>query len=114
MKARKAGSFRLESQARDEAIEKVGASCSDLVRMANEIARKIAKKEGRVSSPQVWKVLWERAAHDDGLRRELEDSDPRWMGAVFHHRQWHRLGWEAAGSHKRPVSIWQLQPELNV
>lgn len=101
-----------KKDARDVVLEKVEGAHRGLVQLAGNIARKLAIKNGRVSSPEVWRALWDKAAHDEELRQELEKADPRWMGAVFNHYRWHRVGWEANGSHKRPVSVWELQPEL--
>ncbi len=103
-----------EADGRDVGLARTGGANHDLIVIAQKIARKIAKANGTVSSPEVWSELWDLAANDDGLKSRLEEADPRWMGVVFVHRQWRRLRWDSKGSHKRPVSVWELQPELNV
>jgi hypothetical protein len=114
VRKKKGGSGKEEGAQLDLAIDKLAGAYKELVVLAQGIARKIAKADKQVSSPDVWKHLWEMAEHDDGLKTKLTEADPRWMGVVFRHRQWYRVGWKANGSHKRPVSIWELQPELKV
>jgi hypothetical protein len=114
VKKKRGGSSGEEGEQLDLAIEKLADAYKQLVARAQGIAREIAKADKQVSSPDVWKKLWEAAEHDDALKSQLSEADPRWMGVVFRHRQWFRVGWKANGSHKRPVSIWELQPELNV
>jgi hypothetical protein len=114
MRKKKGGSGKEEGQQLDLAIEKLAGAYKALVSRAQGIAREFAKANKQVCSTDVWKKLAEQAEYDDALKSMLSEADPRWMGVVFRHRQWFRVGWKASGSHKRPVSIWELQPELNV
>lgn len=82
---------------------------SPLVTRATEIAIKIAKRDGEVTSVAVWKALLRQAKNDEVLGQELAEKDKRWLGAVFLGRGWERIGWKALGSHGRPVSVWKRQ-----
>jgi len=105
MKKRKGvpGSSAEERSSRDQAIAAAAASKSHLVARALEIAVNICTKKGEVASWQVFTRM-----HAEGLTKAIEDSDPRWMGAVFNRRCWERVRWENTGRHKRPQSVWRF------
>ncbi len=74
-----------------------------LIRDATEIMREILRERGRVTSTDVRARMVER-----GLihRERAFGLDPRWIGAVFIGAGLVRVGWEATGTHGRPVAIW--------
>lgn len=112
MRKKTKGTNAEEGAARDEALKRVERGNSQLVFIALPIARDMARKDGEVTSTALWRRLNDMAEHDENLRGLLDDADPRWMGAIFNRREWHRKGWRPEGSHKRPVSVWIRQPEL--
>jgi hypothetical protein len=101
-----------EGQKRDLVLKQLAESRSYLVGRGYDVAIKIVKVAGTVSSTDVWKELRDLALHDDELRISLDEADPRWMGAVFNRKCWERVKWVSEGSHKRPVAVWRLHPLL--
>ena len=87
-----------------------------LVGIAFKIAVGIAKKNGEVSSSEVWAKLYEKAHKNENFEVLLQDADPRWMGAVFTRKNWTRVRWETEdkrvvrASHFRPASVWRYTP----
>lgn len=98
--------FDPEEQARDRVLDALEAHRKPLVEVGHAVACSIWLAKGRVSSSDVWDVIEKRAKTDLGLAAQLVAADPRWLGAVFR-RGWRRIGYEATGSHKRPVSVWE-------
>lgn len=89
---------------RDEALDHLEVRRLYLINCADDIARKIAKEKGSVTSTEVLEIL-----RDELDEEMLIGVDMRFMGAVFRSgKGWIRLGWEATGSHCRPVSRWKL------
>jgi hypothetical protein len=88
-----------ENAKKERALDAVEISSKDLVDLAKQIADDIAEKNGTVTSPQV-------LARVIAICPNLQGRDPRFMGAVFR-KGWERVGFENAGSHSRPVSIWR-------
>lgn len=71
-------------------------SSVDLLTQARRVAKRLARKNGYVTSTQV-------LSHLD----VPEDVDKRFMGQVFgKSRGWRRVGFEKTGSHGRPVTVW--------
>jgi hypothetical protein len=91
--------------ARDRALDLLEEKRSGLVSIAREIALRIAKEKGRVTSSEVISAL-----RDSGYGDAIDRVDKRFMGAVFRsNKGWSRIGFENAGSHRRPISIWRLR-----
>ena len=96
---------RGEAGKRDAALDLLQAQRSEIIGVALVIARRIAKRRGRVTSVQVFEQL--RA---DGWGPRMMKLDPRWMGPVFRAGNgWVRDGYENTGSHKRPVAVWRIR-----
>lgn len=91
----------IKALSRDCQLDMLAEARADLIAEAREIAEIIFRMKGRVTAPQVLSAM--RELDETGLR--LGIVDPRFMGAVFR-RGWKRIGFEPAGSHARPVSIW--------
>lgn len=94
----------IESAARDEALDRLEEAREALIAEAKKVARTLALQRGRITSVEVFQAL--RAF---GYDEALDNADPRWMGCVFRGDGWKRVGWEATGSHKRPVAVWTLE-----
>lgn len=73
----------------------------DLIHEAKQAAMRVAQQRGTVTSTQVLDDM--RA---NGLAKQLQGVDLRFMGAVFR-SGWVRVGYTNTGSHKRPVSVWR-------
>jgi hypothetical protein len=106
MTTRQADLFDPEAKARDRALDAIERTRGTLVSQAQQIAEEIFRAKGRVSSSDVWAVIEQRAKTSLVLAAQLVQADPRWIGAVFRHG-WRRVGYEATGSHKRPVAVWE-------
>ena len=92
-----------DAQGRDDALSRLAAHRKGLIDAAVAIALSIARDEGSVTSPQVMEVMLRQ-----GLLTQGDDIDRRFLGVVFRHKRWRRVGWSESGSHKRPVPIWEL------
>jgi len=93
-----------EAEKRDEALALLETTRANLIAAAKIIATRIARQNGRVTSPEVLKLLRESPAWA-GLVAEV---DPRFMGPVFR-KGWTRIGYSSEGSHNRPVAVWALK-----
>lgn len=90
-----------QRQARDTALDRLETTRADLIKVADKLAREIARRTGQVTSVDVFREM-------RGLGYQLDGYDPRWMGAVFRAgKGWQRVGLRADGSHSRPVSVWR-------
>jgi hypothetical protein len=94
--------LRIERGKRDEALDRLEVRRLYLINIAKDIAHRIVKKEGVVTSTEVLWVL--REEYPEEL---WKDVDPRFMGAVFR-SGWIKAGQKAVGSHCRPVTVWRL------
>jgi len=96
-----------ESTARDSALTLLQATRADIIAKAMGIAVRLAKKNGSVTSTEVLERL-----RDEGC--DPDQFDKRFIGVIFRYG-WKRIGFKPLGSHKRPVSVWQLcAPALKV
>jgi len=94
--------LRFEYQARDEALGLLIKYRSELIELARATAHRLAYNHGYVTAPMVRSDLEAR-----GIRVAGPGLDPRWLGGVFMRGSgWRRIGWEATGSHGRPVAMW--------
>ena len=91
----------LEALQRDEALDLLQASRAELIAEARTIADIIHRQNGRVTAVEVLAFMGEL----DETKRRLRIVDRRFVGVVFR-KGWKRIGYENAGSHKRPVSVW--------
>jgi hypothetical protein len=89
-----------EALARDEALDALEASRSNMIRQGRASALRIALMLGYTTSTMVFEDLRARGLLDESV-------DPRWMGAVFR-GGWKRVGWQDTRSHKRRVAMWAL------
>lgn len=89
-----------EARKRDEVLDALEVSRSDLIDAAKAIAIELAIRNGTVNSSQVLHELKTRGIYDG-------KADPRFMGGCFR-KGWTRVGFETAGSHRRPISVWKL------
>ena len=89
---------------RDLAIDRLEAKHCALIAIALGYAVAHARRMGSVTSVEVWRLL----ELDPRAPALVAQADPRWMGAVFRAKMWRRVGWEASGSHGRPVARWSL------
>lgn len=103
------GPSDLEQAGRDQALDRLQQWRAGLVEVARDIAIRLARQRGRVTSVEVFAEM-RAQGYDDAL----DAVDPRWMGAVFNEDIWSREGWETTGSHKRPVAIWSLRDPQNI
>lgn len=103
------GPSGIEEEKRDHALDLLRRRRSALVAIGRDVAIEIARQRGRVTSVEVFAQM--RAY---GYDEEMDNCDPRWMGAVFNESIWEREGWEQTGSHKRPVAIWRLRDRNNI
>lgn len=97
-----------EAAARDEALDLLEQTRGELIDAARQVALRIAKEQGVVSSTEVFSELETTA-----LKAKMDQVDPRWMGAVFR-KGWERVGFESTGSHRRPVSVWRRKDWANL
>lgn len=93
-----------EPQKRDRALDILRTHRGTLIEAAVAVAVRIATDRGRVTSTEVLAVL----RSDPEWRAKVAAADRRFMGPVFRRKMWRRIGWEATGSHARPVAIWEL------
>ena len=89
-----------EIKARDEALDRLEGTRRELIEVASEMARNLCELRGSVTSTEVAITM-----RGIGWGSEMDAVDPRWLGAVFR-RGWKRIGYEATGSHGRPVARW--------
>lgn len=90
-----------QRQGRDSALDRLEGTRSDLIAVADRIARRLVRENGVVTSSDVFREM--RAS---GF--QLDGYDPRWMGAVFRTgKGWRKIGYTPDGSHSRPVAIWE-------
>lgn len=76
---------------------------ANLQAQAERIARAIAKRRGRVTSPEV-QAKMKRLGYGPELNIHGKKV---FNGRLFREGPcWHRIGWETTGSHGRPVPIW--------
>jgi len=79
-----------------------------LVDLAREVAMQLAARDGQVTSSDVLTILRRR-----GYGPVLDQTDTRFMGAVFRGQEWERVGYlsgtDSPGSHSRPVAVWRLR-----
>lgn len=93
--------LKVERRKRDAALDLLDKRRAELIARAHQIATYFCRENGTVTSPQVIAELKKEGAPG------LDEVDPRFMGAVFRAgRGWRRIGYRAAGSHARPVSVW--------
>ena len=100
---------KAEEQGRDRALALLAEYRGALIAIARNLALRIARANGTVTSPQVLEAL--KAA---GYGHLLDEVDPRFMGVVFR-RGWQRVGWlekESRASHARPVTVWALEESV--
>lgn len=93
-------SVKRERIERDNALDRLEVSRSYLINLARDFAEKLELAKGRVTSSEVLFLLRSQ------VPEMVQNVDPRFMGAVFR-KGWERIGFEATGSHCRPVSIWR-------
>lgn len=94
-----------EFQKRDEALDKLEKARTDLLVYGRRVADALVRAQGTVTSIDVLAQL-RREGYD------VDAFDKRWIGAVFR-RGWVRVGYEATGSHGRPVARWALKGSNN-
>lgn len=94
-----------ERQKRDEALDLFDTFRAGLVAEARDVAVRIARKNGRVTSPEVIECMTDR------FPDSMAKHDRRFMGAVFRGPTWERIGFINAGYHCRPVSVWKLREQ---
>jgi len=81
----------------------------ELIKIAKTLALIVAKQSGRVSSPQILKMMPE-VIQDENLKKALETDSNCFMGAVFRgNKNFVKIGRENSGSHKREVTVWGLK-----
>lgn len=92
-----------EARKRDAALDLLEESRPRLIQKAREIALELVTIHGTVTGVRVMKELKARGFYDGS-------KDPRFMGAVFRKGNgWARVGYSAEGSHRCPVSVWELK-----
>lgn len=96
-----------ETKARDEALDRLEEARRNIIAAGKRIARRLASDNGRVTSTEVLATMRADAEYADDLRK----FDPRWAGCLFLGDEWVPIGYEAEGSHRRPVRIWALSGE---
>lgn len=96
--------MKAERRKRDDTLDLLEERRRNLITRAQEIAIRICRAYGTVTSPEVMLHLKEEDVPGYG------EVDPRFMGAVFR-RGWKRVGYKAIGSHARPVSVWAFAKE---
>lgn len=89
------------SAQRDLALERFEHHRAELVQIAHNIARRISTEQGQVTATDV--LLEMRAKYPT----QLDQVDPRFLGAVFRRPGWEPMGYAPTGSHCRPVRIWR-------
>lgn len=87
-----------EHMNRDVALALLEDYREDKIEMCYQIARRIAREEGKVSSTDVLLFVKKNDL--------LNGSDARLLGPVFRRAGWKAIGWENSGSHGRPVKVW--------
>ncbi len=92
-----------EAQKRDRALDLLEQTKGNLIVIAKQIADELADKNGTTSGPEVMAVMKIRLKDN----KEFQNSDPRFMGAVFRTSRWERAGHRSIGSHRQLVSIWR-------
>lgn len=91
-----------EAEKRNGILDTLASTRANLVKLATEVAKKLACANGTVTSVQVFAKLEE-------MNVDIRSMDKRWMGAVFRaDRGWKRVGWDPSGSHSRPVAVWEI------
>lgn len=90
-----------EAEKRDRALAAIAKWRASAITLGTAAALHIMSAKGRVTSVEVVAQL--RA---QGHGAMLDSIDARWIGAVFRGGGWKRIGWEATGSHARPVAVW--------
>lgn len=74
-----------------------------IVDEAFRLAKAYAVMNGTVTSTIVFQLLRQFPEWSE----QLEDTDPRFMGAVFRKKGWEEVGQIKSGSHGRRVPIWK-------
>jgi hypothetical protein len=92
-----------EKEKLDEAIDHLEEHRGELVDEAFSIAKTYAQMHGSVTSTIVFRIM----RQFPNLEEQLEDKDPRFMGAVFRRKGWEEIGQTKSGSHNRRVPIWK-------
>jgi len=88
-------------ESKEEAMEVLNRTRKDFLLKARELAIKIVKEKGQVTT--------------DDIRLQIEipkGVDGRVMGAVFNSKTWISIGYkksEIETSHRRPISIFKLR-----
>lgn len=91
-----------QAAARDEALEALEVKRGAQVALATQLAVKIAKRKGSVTSTEVLEAMKDAGA-------DLAGIDKRFMGAVFKSgKGWVQIGVKPWGSHRRPIAVWRL------
>lgn len=87
-----------ERAERDRVLDVLEQRRARLVQAAKLQAVALYEKHGYVTSVMVLAAMERNGWDMDGI-------DRRFMGPVFR-TGWRRIGWEATGSHGRPVAKW--------
>jgi hypothetical protein len=95
---------RKECEKRDRILNRLARTRSRLVSQAYKIALQLARQNGRVSAPEVLRIMRKRKY------RGLKNIDPRFMGVVFR-TGWERIGLAWHGSHGQAVTVWQREAD---
>lgn len=97
-----------EAGERDRILKSIRQRSRELTTHAYEVAARISRERGMVTSTEVLAVL----RLDPEWRDAVAEKDARFMGVVFRRTCWTRVGFDQSGSHGRMVSIWRLKPEF--
>jgi hypothetical protein len=96
-----------EAGERDRILKSIRKRSRELTNHAFEVAARISRERGMVTSTEVLLVL----RLDPEWRDIVAEKDARFMGVVFRRNCWTRMGFDQSGSHGRMVSIWRLKAE---